>query len=113
MTLAKPAKRARAIRKPVGAMSPTRSAGVPDRHSVAAAALDNARHAGLLDGDKTEHVSFRAPPALVEAARRATGIESTTELGLAALATLAAPDPVAEFMKRTWGRLAGLPKIEP
>jgi hypothetical protein len=58
--------------------------------------LEDARRAGLLDGDKTEHVSFRAPRALVEAARRETGIDSPTELGILALATLAQPDPVAE-----------------
>src|ERR1700728_1521740 len=67
--------------------------------------LDDARRAGLLDGDKTEHVSFRAPRALVEAARRETGINSPTELGILALATLAQPDPVAEFLKRTKGAL--------
>ena len=67
--------------------------------------LEDARRAGLLDGDKTEHVSFRAPRALVEAARRETGIHSPTELGILALATLAQPDPVAEFLKRTKGAL--------
>ena len=67
--------------------------------------LEDARRAGLLDGDKTEHVSFRAPRALVEAARRETGINSPTELGILALATLAQPDPVAKFLKRTKGAL--------
>ena len=67
--------------------------------------LEDARRAGLLDGDKTEHVSFRAPKALVEAARHETGINSPTELGILALATLAQPDPVAEFLKRTKGAL--------
>ena len=28
------------------------------------AVLEDARRAGLLDGDKTEHISFRAPRAL-------------------------------------------------
>ena len=67
--------------------------------------LEDARRAGLLDGDKTEHISFRAPRALVEAARRETGIDSPTELGILALATLAQPDPVAEFLRRTKGTL--------
>lgn len=83
------------------------------RTSVASAAVEEARRAGLLDGERTEHVSFRAPRALIEAARRETGIQSKTELGIAAFASLASPDPVAAFMKRTRGRLAGLPKIEP
>jgi hypothetical protein len=75
------------------------------RHSAHAAVLEEARQAGLLAGDKTEHVSFRAPPALIEAARRESGVSSPTQLGILALALLAQPDPVAEFMKRTRGRL--------
>ena len=70
-----------------------------------AAVLDETRRAGLLSGDKTEHVSFRAPPALVEAAKRETGVSSPTELGILALAMLAQPDPVSELMRRTRGRL--------
>ena len=68
--------------------------------------LEEARRAGLLEGEKTEHVSFRAPPALVEAAKREAGISSTSELGVLALAMLARPDPVAAFYRRTEGRLA-------
>ena len=34
-----------------------------------ASLIEEARQAGLLGGEKTEHVSFRAPPALVEAAK--------------------------------------------
>jgi hypothetical protein len=30
-----------------------------------ATVVEDARRAGLLDGDKSEHVSFRAPPALI------------------------------------------------
>jgi hypothetical protein len=66
-----------------------------------AAVLEEARRTGLFGGDKTEHVSFRAPPALVEAAKRETGLNSTTELGLLALALLAQADPVAAFMKQS------------
>ena len=68
-------------------------------------ALEEARRAGLLAGDETEHVSFRAPPALVEAAKHEAGISSTSELGVLALAMLARPDPVAAFFRRTDGRL--------
>jgi hypothetical protein len=71
----------------------------------AAAALEDARVAGLLEGEKTALVSFRAPPALVEAAKRESGVSSLTELGILALAILAQPDPVAAFLKRTRGRL--------
>jgi hypothetical protein len=67
--------------------------------------MEEARRAGLLDGDSTEHISFRAPKALVEAAKRESGTTKPTELGLLALATLAQPDPVASFLKRTRGEL--------
>jgi len=67
--------------------------------------MEEARRAGLLDGEKTEHVSFRAPPALVEAAKREAGVSSTSELGVIALAMLARPDPVAAFFRRTEGEL--------
>jgi hypothetical protein len=76
----------------------------PAQASIGAALMEEARQAGLLDG-KTEHVSFRVPKALLEAAKRAPGLRSTTELGLVALATLARPDPVAAAMRRTRGSL--------
>ena len=81
--------------------------------AVAEAFVDSARTAGLLDGERAEHLSFRAPAALVAAAKRETGILSTTELGIAALAALAQPDPVAAFLRKTRGALAGLEPIEP
>jgi hypothetical protein len=70
-----------------------------------ASVLAEARSAGLLDGEKTEHVSFRAPPGLVEAAKREAGITSTSEIGILALAMLARPDPVAAFFRQTEGAL--------
>lgn len=51
-------------------------------------------------------------PALVEAAKREMGVTSTTDLGLLALATLAQPDPVVAFMRRTRGRLGGEHKLD-
>ncbi len=86
-----------------GARSPGMPAKAPG--SALATVLQEARLAGLLDGEKTEHVSFRAPPALVEAAKREAGVSSTSELGVMALAMLARPDPVAAFFRRTEGRL--------
>lgn len=84
-----------------GSTSPKPPRPIPQHASV----LEEARKAGLLDGDKTEHVSFRAPPALVEAAKREAGVSSTSELGVLALAMLAQPDPVAAFFSSTEGRL--------
>lgn len=79
---------------------------------LVASAMEEARRAGLLDGEKTEHVSFRAPPALVEAAKREAGVSSTSELGMIALALLARPDPVAAFFRRTEGRLGSDHDVE-
>ncbi len=83
----------------------------PASPSIAAALIEEARQAGLLD-DRTEHVSFRAPKALIDAAKRETGLRSTTELGLVALATLARPDPVAAAMRRTRGSLGSSHTLE-
>lgn len=77
----------------------------PTQKFAHATVLEEARAAGLLEGEKSEHVSFRAPPALIEAAKREAGVASTTELGLLALALLAQPDPVVSAMRRTRGRL--------
>jgi len=79
--------------------------------TAAAAVLDEASRAGLLDST-TEHVSFRLPKALLEAAKRETGLASTTDLGLVAFATLARPDPVSEAMKRTRGKLGKQHRLE-
>ena len=75
------------------------------RISGASVVMEEARRAGLLDGDSTEHVSFRAPKALIEAAKRESGATKPTELGLLALAMLAQPDPAASYMKKTRGKL--------
>ncbi|HLL32111.1 MAG TPA: hypothetical protein VK403_14065 [Allosphingosinicella sp.] len=77
-----------------------RSAATGRFLSVAAA-----RRAGLLDDDASEHLSFRAPKRLVDAARRESGLSSTTELGIVALTMLAEPDPVIKYLKRTRGAL--------
>jgi hypothetical protein len=83
----------------------TRKRKMSEKRQVSSVVLEDARLAGLLDGEKTEHVSFRAPKALIEAARRQSGTSKPTELGLLALATLAQPDPVANFLKDTRGVL--------
>ena len=75
------------------------------RFPGASVVMEEARRAGLLDGDSTEHVSFRAPKALVEAAKRQSGATRPTELGLLALALLAQPDPAAFYLKKTRGKL--------
>jgi len=75
------------------------------RFAGSSVVMEEARRAGLLDGESTEHVSFRAPKALVEAAKRESGVTKPTELGLMALAMLARPDPVATYLKKNYGKL--------
>jgi hypothetical protein len=82
--------------------TPDRGKRSPPR---AAVVLEEARRAGLLDGERSEHVSFRAPKALIEAAMRESGVTKPTELGLLALAMLAQPDPTASFLTNTRGKL--------
>lgn len=69
------------------------------------AARGDAEQAGLLSGERSEHLSVRTTRALVEEAKRRTGISSNTELVEMALASLAAPDPVSTFMTETFGAL--------
>ena len=92
----------RTTRTAAARLAPKVAIAQPTRASVV---MDEARRAGLLDGERTEHVSFRAPRALVEAARRESGVTKPTELGLLALAMLAQPDPTAKFLEKTRGEL--------
>ena len=85
--------------------APTSKAQLPVAPPGHASVLEEAKRGGLLEGDKSQHFSFRAPPALIEAAKRETGVTSTSELGVLALAMLAQPDPVAALMRRTRGQL--------
>jgi hypothetical protein len=80
--------------------------------TVHVVAFESAREAGLLEGERTTHVSFRAPRALVEAAMKESGVTSPSELGILALAALAQPDPVAAFMRKNRGRLGKDHKLE-
>jgi|HubBroStandDraft_6_1064221.scaffolds.fasta_scaffold345125_2 hypothetical protein len=92
--------------KPVSSRGAARTRSAAMRTvTTAATVMEEARRAGWLDGERTEHVSFRAPKALIEAAMRESGMTKPTELGLLALATLAQPDPMAKFLKDTRGKL--------
>jgi hypothetical protein len=61
-------------------------------------ALATARQQGLLAGPKTRVIRARTNPALVDEAKRCTGIQSDTELIEAALAALAAYDDFGEWL---------------
>jgi hypothetical protein len=75
-------------------------------------ARDDAERAGLLSGERNEHLSVRTTRALVKEAKRQTGISSDTELIEMALASLAAPDPVSTFVTETFGALGGRHTLE-
>ena len=106
MAAPKPSQPGKTKRSVTGARRLARVAlKAPAQQFAHATVLEEARVAGLLEGEKSEHISFRAPPALIEAAKREAGVASTTELGLLALALLAQPDPVVSAMRRTRGRL--------
>jgi hypothetical protein len=91
----------------------SREAAAPSgAKAVHVVAFESAKEAGLLDGERTAHVSFRAPRALVEAAMQESGVTSPSELGILALAALAQPDPVAAFMRKNRGRLGKDHKLE-
>jgi hypothetical protein len=97
-----------------GASRPrARQARLPSRaNPVHVAVFESAKEAGLLAGERTTHVSFRAPPALVEAAMKESGVTSPSELGILALAALAQSDPVSAFMRENRGRLGKGHKLD-
>lgn len=113
MAAPKPSQPGKTERSATGARDLARAAPeAPARRFAHATVLEEARAAGLLEGERSGHVSFRAPPALIEAAKREAGVASTTELGLLALALLARPDPVVSAMRRTRGRLGPDHRLE-
>ncbi len=66
------------------------------------AVMGAARQSGLL-GDKEGRISGRVSPALVEQAKRQTGIKTDTDLIEFALATVALEDRFAEAFKESLG----------
>ena len=99
--------KAGAGRRRAGPASPPSSAKLAHM-----AVFESAKEAGLLEGERTTHVSFRAPPALVEAAMKESGVTSPSELGILALAALAQPDPVSAFMCKNRGHLGKDHKLD-
>ncbi|PWB78864.1 MAG: hypothetical protein C3F11_21980 [Methylocystaceae bacterium] len=64
-----------------------------------------AEQSGLLKG-KSGRIGGRVSPALVEQAKRQTGIETDTDLIEFALATVALEDNFAEAFKESRGKVA-------
>lgn len=69
------------------------------------AALQEAAKGGLLDGETTQPITLQAPAALIDAAQRESGVQDLGDLVLVALALLAQPDPVANYLHDSSGTL--------
>jgi hypothetical protein len=67
-----------------------------------AAVMQAAEQSGLLS-EKTSRIGGRVSPALVEQAKRQTGIETDTDLIAFALATIALEDKFAETFRKSRG----------
>jgi hypothetical protein len=63
------------------------------------------QQAGALTGARSQKLSTRVDPGLIEAARRRTGLSSDSDLINAALAVIAAGDDYGEWLVRQSGRL--------
>jgi hypothetical protein len=68
-------------------------------------ALSTLAARGKLKGSRTERLSARVDPGLIEAARAKTGLGNDSELVNAALAVLAAPDDFGPWFAAQAGRL--------
>jgi hypothetical protein len=79
-------------------MKKSRKRGRPPAAAHVEEAFATARQRGLLGGPKTRVIRARTSAALVDEAKRRTGIQSDTELIEAALASLAAHDDFAEWL---------------
>ena len=91
-----PAKRARL------ASSATGDALTTTRLKFALAELERS---GALAGARSQKLSTRVDPGLIEAARRRTGLRSDSDLINAALAVVAAGDDFGAWLVRQAGRL--------
>lgn len=68
-------------------------------------ALAELERSGALAGARSQKLSTRVDPGLIEAARRRTGLRSDSDLINAALAVVAAGDDFGAWLVRQAGRL--------
>jgi hypothetical protein len=68
-------------------------------------ALTTLAASGKLKGSRTERLSARVDPGLINAARTKTGLDNNSELINVALAVLAAPDDFGPWFAAQAGRL--------
>lgn len=89
---------------PAAPPAPSNDEGAP-RLRRREATMEAAHAAGLLDGPRDVRVTARLQNALVEAAKRATGLERDSELLAYALARLVAEDDFGERLVARKGRV--------
>lgn len=68
-------------------------------------ALQQLERSGALAGTRSQKLSMRVDPGLIEAARRRTGLRATSQIINAALAVLAAGDDFGPWLVSQAGRL--------
>ena len=70
-------------------------------------ALTELERSGALTGARSQKLSTRVDPGLIEAARRRTGLGTDSDLINAALAVIAAGDDYGTWLVKQVGRLPG------
>jgi hypothetical protein len=81
-----------------------RRPGLEEEQTPFQSVMDAAERAGLLK-DKSSRIAGRVSRALIEQAKRRTGIESDTDLIEFALANIALEDNFAEVFKASHGKV--------
>ena len=81
-----------------------RGPGLEEEQAPFQSVMDAAERAGLLK-DKSSRIAGRVSRALIEQAKRRTGIESDTDLIEFALASIALEDNFAEVFKASRGKV--------
>ena len=81
-----------------------RGPGLEEEQTPFQSVMDAAERAGLLE-DKSSRIAGRVSRALIEQAKRRTGIKSDTDLIEFALASVALEDDFAEVFKASRGKV--------
>jgi hypothetical protein len=94
-----------ARRQAVPKTTPTRTGGDVMTQTRLEYAVMELQRAGALTGARSQKLSTRVDPGLIEAARRRTGLQGDSDLINAALAVIAAGDDFGAWLVRQSGRL--------
>jgi hypothetical protein len=95
---------ARRVARKATSVAARRAVGFEESQTPYEAVMEAAERSGLLK-EKTARISGRVSPALIEQAKRRTGIESDTELIEFALANIALEDNFPEAFEAAHGKV--------